>query len=258
MSTIYEEEQTIRKIIRRKLRGGMNSRDNVLYFNNNIDVRLCPKNGISTLKWALWHTYDMDISKNRVFAGRCGTKNHRIEEIRKHGLSEELPFRANSTRICVVRDPIERFMSAAEYLKLQWVANASILEGSDLNHEDKTQAYTAMSEIDILPDNIDEVIEGVHTGEIDNSHFWLQSYYLGNRSQYDHIFKFSQFGQFMTWLQNECKSPKSLNKIVTNQTSGLYYGVVSNLTEDQKRRIMKIYEEDYDYGWTENGATKSF
>ena len=236
----------------------MTSRDNVLYFNNNIDVRLCPKNGITTLKWALWHTYDMDISIHRHFASRCGTKNFRVEEIRKHGLSEELPFRAQSTRVCVVRDPVERFMSSAEYLKLQWIANASLLEGSDLSDTDKERAYVSMSEIDILPDSIDEVIEGVRTGEIDNSHFWLQSYFLGNRSQYDHIFKFSQFGEFMTWLQNECKSPKTLNKIVTNQTSGLYYGGVSNLTEDQKIRIMKMYQEDYDYGWTENGATKSF
>ena len=257
MSTLYEEEQAIRKVIRRKLRGGMTSRDNVLYFNNNIDVRLCPKNGISTLKWSLWHTYNMDISKDRNFASRCGTKNHRVEEIRKHGLSEDLPFRAQSTRVCVVRDPIERFMSAAEYLKLQWVANASLLEGSDLSIEDKEHAYTAMSEIDILPDNIDDVIDGVSTGEIDNTHFWLQTYFLGNRSQYDHIFKFSQFGQFMSWLQKECGSPKRLDRIKTNQTSGLYYGGVSNLTEDQKKRIMKIYQEDYDYGWTENGATKS-
>lgn len=257
MSTLYEEEHAIRKIIRQKLRGGMTSRDNVLYFGNNIDVRLCPKNGISTLKWALWHTYDLEISKNRHLARKCGTKNHRVDEIRKHGLSEELPFRAQSTRICVVRDPVERFMSAAEYLKLQWVANASLLESSQVLMEDKTKMYTAMSEIDILPDNIDEVIEGVRTGEIDNTHFWVQSYFLGNRSQYDHIFKFSQFSKFMVWLQRECRSPKSLDKIVTNQTSGLYYGGVSNLTEDQKKRIMKIYQEDYDYGWTENGATKS-
>ncbi len=45
---IYQEE--LRKILRKRLRGIMWPTENVLYFKNNIDVRLCPKNGISSLK----------------------------------------------------------------------------------------------------------------------------------------------------------------------------------------------------------------
>lgn len=257
MYTIHEEERIIKKIIHRKLRGGMTSRDNVLYFGNNIDVRLCPKNGISTLKWALWHTYGLEVSDDPVLAGRCGTKNHRVEQIKKFGYSSEYPYRKDSRRVTVVRDPVNRFLSAAEYLKLQWIQHASLLEGSTLTLKEKEEVYGSLSDLDQLPDSIDEVIEQVKWGEISNSHFWTQATFLGSRGQYNDIWAMSDFPHFMSWLNRNCGAKKPIHRIHANKTSGLYYGDSKDLTKDQLQRIMKIYEEDYDYGWTEENKTKS-
>lgn len=258
MTTIYQEELVIKKLIHRKLRGGMTPQDNVLYWRNNIDVRLCPKNGISTLKYAAWYHTGISIEEDRVLAATYGTKRHRVEQIREFGHSPVLPYRKDSRRVAVVRDPIERFMSAAEYLKMKWIENVSVLESSELDDDEKSKVYRGLSDVDLIPDDIDELIEGVASKDITNSHFYTQAYWMGCRSQYTHIFKMSQFGQFMNWLRQETETSKKIDKIRSNHTSGLYYGGVSNLTEQQQKRIMKLYEEDYDYGWTENNATKSF
>lgn len=249
METLYEKELSVRRAIQRRLRGNMTYRDNVLYFPNNIDVRICPKNGISTLKWALWYTHGLPYKGNELLARRVGTVNHRREEIKKHGFPLDYPFREGSRRIAIVRDPIERFLSAAEYLKHQWQSNRDIVNGVD-----PSKVWENLSDQDLIPDNIDDVIDGVYHGEIVNSHFYTQAYYLGSRSQYSEIYKFSEFSKFMTYLQNECKSPLALDNIKINATDKSYFGHVSSLTEDQKDRIIAIYKEDYEYGWTEKNA----
>ena len=95
--------------------------------------------------------------------------------------------------------------------------------------------------------------DGVWNGEIQNSHFYTQTYYLGNRGQYHQIYPMNKFGDILIFLKhhNEYTGTESLTK-VRNKSSYTNYPSVEQLTGGQKKRIMRIYEEDYDYGWTEN------
>lgn len=258
MKELRETENMMRHIIHNKLRGTMTPQDNVLYFPQNIDIRLCPKNGITTLKWALWHVYKINVEDDPEFAANCGTKGHRIKEIKEKGESTILPWRINTNRITVVRDPIERFLSAAEYLKLQWVKESSFLESNThLDLDQKGKLYMSLSELDEIPDKMDDLITEVRSGGLINAHFFPQSHFLGNRSQYTGIWAMSDFDAMLKWLEKATRTSKKLHQIHTNGTSGLYYGGVSNLTTVQRKRIMKIYEQDYDYGWVEENKTRA-
>ena len=246
---IYQEE--LRKILRRRLRGIMWPTENVLYFKNNIDVRLCPKNGISSLKMFKVLVDGANLGKtlrDRQYA----TKIHRMEEIKKYGYQPDLPFRRNSYRVTVSRDPIKRFLSACEYLKDEYNRQRNLTGKDDLNEEELYRLHK-LSDAQRLPENIDDVINGVWDGEIQNSHFYTQTYYLGNRGQYHQIYPMNRFGDILVFLKyhNEYTGTESLTK-VRNKSSYTNYPSVEQLTGGQKKRIMRIYEEDYDYGWTEN------
>lgn len=253
MNNVYREE--LAKVLRRRLKGSMSPTENVLYFPNDIDVRICPKNGMSTLKWALLYVDNLEISSNNPEALVHGTKRHRMQAIKEFGDRDYLPFRKDSVRVAVTRDPIKRFMSACEYIKTEYtkVNEALDLEsGKKELTSDELKRLESMSDVDILPDSIDEIIEGVWSGDIHNTHFYTQTYYYGNRGQYDKIFKMKDFSSFLEWLRIQTGTKKKIDKIRANSTSGLYFGGADSLTEDQKKRIMRIYREDYDYGWTEN------
>jgi len=253
MSTnLYREE--LKKILRKRLRGSMSASENVLYFPKDVDVRICPKNGMTSLKWALLYVNNIEISSDNPKSLIYGTKRHRMGEIKKYGDRDSLPFRKDSFRVAIARDPIKRFMSACEYIKTEYTRVNEVIDlnsGKALSH-DELKALESMSDVDILPDNLDEIIDGVWNGEIQNTHFYTQTFYYSNRSQYDKIVKMKNFKEFMEWLRVRCESPKKIDRVHTNRTSGLYFGGVEKLTEDQKKRIMRIYQEDYDYGWTED------
>ena len=251
VNDLYQAE--LRKVLRRRLRGTMSPTDNVLYFPNDIDVRICPKNGISTLKWALLYVSGLSPSSSDKESMSIGTKGWRYHKIKQYGHQDELPFRKDSFRVAVSRDPIKRFLSACEYIKQESSKASDLLNlSSSLTNED-FKRLEKMSDVDILPDNLDDIIDGVWSGEIQNSHFFTQTYYMQNRGQYDKIFKMKNFTTLLEWLRVKSGSSKQIEKIRSNATSGLVFGKsASDLTEDQKKRIMRIYEEDYDYGWTED------
>lgn len=251
-----EFEQKLKRAIQYRIRGITNSMDNVLYFPQNIDVRLCPKNGMSTLKWALLYCSGIDMVRDGKSGEALvmGTKAHRMLQIKQHGYREQLPYRKDSTRFAVSRDPVKRFLSAAEYIKKEYIRSQQTL---DLNPEsedlaDKIEKISKMSDLNMLPDSLDDVIEGVREGEIVNSHFFTQAYYMGNRSQYDKIYRIDRLRDLLDFLRRSSKIHTAIDKIRENKTEPLYYGSVDVLTDTQRRRIMKIYEEDYDYGWTED------
>lgn len=260
MESLIERETLVKKILYKRLYGSMNPRDNVLYFNNNIDVRICPKNGMSTLKWVLWKSYGLSVDEHNAKARNCGTKNHRVDEILTKGYPMEYPYRKDSLRVAIVRDPVRRFLSAAEYIKSQWESNIDLIKQTQLDNFEQKRAYGKMSDLDDLPDDIDELIDKVINYEINNTHFWTQAYYLGPRGQYDKIFAMRDFRHFTDWLQEACDSPVTFERVKINigNKEKRYYPSYSELTRKQKKLIMDIYREDYNYGWTEENATESF
>jgi hypothetical protein len=207
---------------------------------------------MTTIKWAILYVLRLDSVEDKSEAKLCGTKGWRVREIKKRGYLPDLPFRQESLRVAISRDPIKRFLSACEYIKTEYAKSSNMLTSSETLDKESLAALGKMSDLDDLPDKLDDIIDGVWSGDIHNSHFYTQTYFHGNRGQYDEIFQMQDFMEFLELLRKRVGSKRKINKIHANTTSGLWFGTKNDLTEDQKRRIMRIYEEDYDYGWTED------
>jgi len=203
----------------------MTPADNVLYFPNNIDVRMCPKNGMSTLK---------ELHRLQRGVGEYIGRIDRLNKVRKEGDQFDIPFRKGSYRIAVRRDPVDRFKSACEYI----VANHAsyIREGR-------------AEELPSLDAELDMVLDKIEDGTTKNNHFYTQSWYLGKPSDYDMVVHIDELTQLMVFLNEAAElnlSPDQLN-IWDNKTTLKMYG--DSVTIMQRRRIKKLYRRDYENGW---------
>jgi len=199
--------------------------DNVLYFPNNVDVRLCPKNGMSTIKelFRLHRGHD-------AFVGR----GYRYDKVKQQGDQLDLPFRKGSYRIAVRRDPVDRFKSACEYI-LQ-------------NRADHIQ-QGRIHDLPEISTELNKVISDIEVGELKNNHFYTQSWYLGNLEQYDMIVHISEMNKLLTFLNEACQLGfnENINKLRVNETKlKMYNDAIDPL---QRKRIEKLYEKDYVNGW---------
>ena len=203
----------------------MTPADNVLYFPNNIDVRMCPKNGMSSLKEL--HRITRGVGE---YIGRVD----RLNKVRTFGDQFDIPFRKDSYRIAVRRDPVDRFKSACEYI----VANHA-----------KYIKNGRGGELPSLDEELDMVLDKIETGATKNNHFYTQSWYLGKPSDYDMVVHIDELDQLMVFLNEACELGLSENqlKIHDNKTTMKMYG--DALTHMQRRRIKKLYRRDYENGW---------
>jgi len=203
----------------------MSPADNVLYFPNNIDVRLCPKNGMSTLKELQRLYRGVDFHIGRV---------DRLTKVRTHGDQFDIPFRKNSYRIAVRRDPIDRFLSACEYI----VANhaSHIRQGR-------------IDELPTLSHEIDEVITSIETGQVKNNHFYTQSWYMGKPEDYDMVVYINELDRLLPFINQSCNLGFTGDEleIHDNKTTLKMYN--SALSDTQRDRIKELYKKDYLNGW---------
>jgi hypothetical protein len=203
----------------------MSPADNVLYFPNNIDVRLCPKNGMSSLKEL--HRLNRGVDE---YIGRID----RIRKVREQGDQFDIPFRKGSYRIAVRRDPIVRFRSACEYI----VANQA--------------EYIKQGRIDELPsmdEELDVVLDKIEAGTLKNNHFYTQSWYMGKPEDYDMVVYIDELSRLMVFLNDAADlgfDEETLN-IHDNKSQLKVYNSI--LTDRQRQRIKTLYRKDYDNGW---------
>jgi len=203
----------------------MSPADNVLYFPNNVDVRLCPKNGMSTLKelYRLHRGHD-------EYIGRSG----RLEKVRREGNQFDIPFRKDSFRLAVRRDPIDRFKSACEYIVANRARHIRSGRGNELPPLDM---------------DIGKVITSIEDGSVKNNHFYTQSWYMGSPEDYDIVVHISELDRLLVLINeaSDLKLPeKSLNIHDNASTMKVYNGLMS---EEQIARIHTLYEIDFKRGW---------
>ena len=118
---------------------------------------------------------------------------------------------------CIVRDPLERFLSA--------------YKNRILFHKDE----------DFNNHTINEVIEKLENGAIENRHFLPQKYFLGNDLGYFNIVgSLSNIKAFEEKINNFFEQKRKFPKL---QIGGKDYQI--NLNIDQKNKIKKIYSDDY-------------
>tara|TARA_B100001741_G_C16516394_1_gene582439 strand:- start:284 stop:931 length:648 start_codon:yes stop_codon:yes gene_type:complete len=118
---------------------------------------------------------------------------------------------------CIVRDPLERFISA--------------YRNRILFHKDE----------DFNNHSVSEVIEKLEGGVIENRHFLPQNYFLGdNLSYFNIVGSLNKINLFEEKVNNFFGQKRKFPKL---QIGGKEHQL--NLTLEQKNKIKKIYEKDY-------------
>jgi hypothetical protein len=203
----------------------MSPADNVLYFPNNIDVRLCPKNGMSTLKELQRHH-----TGHKEYIGRV----ERLTEVRKKGDQFDIPFRKGSYRIAVSRDPVSRFRSACEYI---------------VTNQAKHISAGRIHELPTLDSELDKVITKIEEGVIKNNHFYTQSWYMGYPSEYHMVVDIAQLSPLLLFINDAAglKLPEEKLHIHDNKSGMRIYNTM--MTPEQITRIKSLYHDDYENGW---------
>lgn len=207
----------------------MSPYDNVLYFPKNIDVRICPKNGMTTLKRSLVMFYG-----NSHMNHSTGNYNYRFLRVTKESDSFSLPFRKNSIRIAIRRDPVDRFKSACEYIQKE--RSYYIRHGRPYD-------------LPKLSLELDEVIASIKNQTVRNSHFFTQTWYMGLKEDYDMIFHIDEMPKLLSFLQETCEldEKKTLQGIHENKTTMKLYNEA--LTQENIDEIKELYAKDYKNGW---------
>jgi len=196
--------------------------DNILYFPNNIDVRMCPKNGMSTLKEAY----------RRVCGHRLAEPlTERIINVSKKCDMFDIPFRKGSYRIAVRRDPIDRFKSACEFIM------------------DSRAYYIKMGKF--LPDialELDQVIDDLEQGKYRDNHFYTQTYYMGLPQDYDMVYHIDELPNLLAFLQDATETDRDdLISLHENKTKlKLYNGAID---PEHMTKLRNFYLKDYINGW---------
>jgi len=203
----------------------MSPYDNVLYFPNNIDVRLCPKNGMSSLKEIF------RIHKGHDdYVGRT----YRYRRVTEMADQFNLPFRKNSYRIAVRRDPLDRFKSACEYIVRERADHIKLGRPHDLPH---------------IAENIEAVLSEIEVGSLRNNHFYTQSWYMGNPRDYDMVVHIDELDRLIAFLDEACELNLTEEQLNTRKNESKFKLYNDGLTRIQQLRVKKLYEKDYKNGW---------
>lgn len=202
----------------------MGPADNILYFPNNVDVRICPKNGMSSLKEL--HRINRGVEQ---YIGRVD----RLSKVRSFSDQFDIPFRRGSYRIAVKRDPIGRFKSACEYI---------------VRNRELYLSEGRMLEATKLEGVLDDILDKIEKGGLRNNHFYTQTWYMGNPRDYDLVVPLDELPSLMILLNEICELGLNREALIIhdNQTKVKIY---SDMTHMQQRRVKKLYKVDYENGW---------
>jgi hypothetical protein len=257
----------------------MYNTDNVYYFPNNIDVRVCPKNGNSSIKQFFINVSgtifpDRKLKEEFIhFASKKRTPvSWREKQILDFGDQFDLPFRKDSIRIAIKRDPIDRFKSAVEMLQSQMLINHSTAEETEFNISGIDKNYKKFYT------SVDEILSDLENNIVVNMHFWTQTHFLGNKSKYNIVYDINDFEKFQRYILQSCdikysakwqihlnysnNSLSKMQKIIENNKRSIFISkqlhfkvledkqkITNNLSTKNISKIKKLYEIDYDNEW---------
>lgn len=231
----------------------MDTRYNIIYFPNNIDIRLCPKNATVSLKTAWYFTTQPRseyLRPNGDFNCPLG-QNYRQQKVEELSSYRNFPFRKDSIKIAIKRDPVERFLSAACYYTSQQNLYNNHLYSK--RHYDQNFAKTKR-ELPIYPKeefkSINHIIEALESGIIKDTHFYSQSFYLGHPDDYDYVFNINNLSPLWNFLSDNCNPRNKLtSKDLTRNVTKKNLGFKLTATEKDKELIREFFEKDYRRGW---------
>ena len=233
--TVYKNKQA------RALRAD----NNCYYFYDDLDFRICPKNATSSIKKVIEYSVQDRCSddlmpnlnsKLLVQNDRPMLNFARIISVNMHMDYMNIPFRQNSFKVAIKRDPVERFISAVSYLQKQT---------PDVIY--KTTRLLSKT-VDYREHTLEEILTGVEEGWVNDIHLVPQFYYFGKYDQYDKVYSLGKTRDFIKFLINYKQNPvlndnKRYLNIHLNRTTPI------EISSSLEKRIKKLYERDYDEGW---------
>ena len=192
--------------------------------NKTIVYYPCPKNANTSAK--LFFLRHMNLENNFIFIGdKIPSYKQEIRDFgEKNNLINFLPLKQKFEKVdanikcCIIRDPIDRFLSS--------------YKNRILFHKDKS----------FDNHSIDMVLEKLEAGLFENKHFLPQNYFLGDNLNYFQIYadvKNINFFQnkINEFFEKNIEFPKL-------QTGGKNFLI--KLNKKQIRRVKNIYQKDYE------------
>ena len=198
-----------------------------LLFNNKLNKTLVfypvPKNANSSAK--LFFAKHLNIEKHFLFiSDKIPKHKQKIEHFKgKRNLVNFLPTKQPFKKInadftcCIVRNPIERFISSYQN---------RVLYHKDIKFRDHT---------------IDEILDKLLNNNFENLHFLPQSFFLGNDMNYFSFYCFINEVNLFESFVNSFFDKKI--KFPMIQVRGKEDNIKLNL--DQIKKIRKIYSDDF-------------
>lgn len=257
--------------------------NNVYYFPYELDVRTCPKNASTSLKnfyysvmWYKQKAKMLSIVKkwsedplHDIHYFRRGPRNWREQQVWNKASFADWPFRPNSTRMAVKRDPVDRFLSCVEYLQAMANKNSKI--------DDPLVWKVSSRPWDKFYRHLRNAIDDVEQGRVFDVHLLPQTKYMGHIDQYHYVYDISEmelmykdiFGIVgLNWgdyksenvhYHHNPSSKTSSDRLEELKEEGKSLGrtrtrhkrkvISDDLTERDRARIKKLYKIDYDNGW---------
>ena len=247
--------------------GGM-SRDNNIWYIKNFDVRIAPKcskstvahiimseisNSSSTISTDMFPWYKSTSEELGVLHAitrkikdedntwSVSQSSMRFTIAKIYGSFFDLPFRANSIKLAVSRDPIKRFISGLNFC----------YKSLDLRRTSEPWFVPRVR----LTNDLEKNISMIENREYRNNHLSPLTFWYGNKNFYDKIFDISETDKLLSLVFEDVKSydENAYNTIVAtkkNVTSDEdRQWSVSDLTTDLEARVVKLYSVDYESGW---------
>ena len=212
---------------------------NVLYFGDEIDFRLIPKNCSSTLKVFYSDLYNLEYRKSNptnphgYYPNRQTTMGQRARLVRANGGL----WRDGALKFVVKRDPVERWLSAINF--------AILMRDYGL--------YEDFNNLEWIDKDVNDIAKEMREAGIDNieefslTELFSQTYCAGNVNDYDHVFDIKDF--------DKCKA--LMEEILGDTLPDIYATVskdkskwhLSDLTSKSIDDIKVLYTKDYTNGW---------